>query len=293
MSLPGVTSYSNSTGQLTLQAYGSGSMLNLPNLTSISVTGSGNSTAFNAESGGEIGLGALTSTSGDLDFTATGTSSEIDLSKVTSLTGAGDQLNWANSGTILTPLLTTFDNGSISVDDATPSLPDLTNIDGSSVTVSGGSSLTLAGITSYTNANLNSTTLEASGTSLTDTASSLTLTNLATISAGPGVNLFGNSGGSVYLPALVTSTSGNVDFETSGTGGSLSLPLLTTVTGGGNQLNAGGNAISVPLLTTFTGGSISITGPSVSYPDLSDIDGTSFTVDKRRRTESVGRHYRE
>ena len=58
VSLPGVTSYSNSTGQLTFQANGANGSLSLPNLTSITVTGSGNSTAFKAESGGEIGLGA-------------------------------------------------------------------------------------------------------------------------------------------------------------------------------------------------------------------------------------------
>jgi len=84
LALPGLT---NSINQTVFQASDAGSTISLANL--ISLDGSSSSASFNAYNGGQIGLGSLTaSTAVNLWITAYGAGS-IDLSNLTSLTGAG------------------------------------------------------------------------------------------------------------------------------------------------------------------------------------------------------------
>jgi len=84
-----------------------------------------------------------------------------------------------SGGSILTPRLATFNNGSLLVGSAAD-FPDLTNIDNSSVMVFGGS-LSLPLITSYANNSSAVATLEAYGT-----GSDLTLPNLSALSSTAG-----------------------------------------------------------------------------------------------------------
>ena len=161
----------------------------------------------------------------------------------------------------------------IAINNASASLPDLTDIDNSSVTVNGGSSLSLSGVDTYNNSTLGVTTFAAG-----DTGSALTFANLAGIDAGTGVDIEGASGGTVSLPALKASTGGNVEFQTQGSNASVNLPLLASLTGSGNQISASQSAISAPLLTTFTSGNLFEADQALSFPLLADIDGTSIFV---------------
>jgi len=93
LSLPAATSYTQNTGSWnssrTLQASGAGSVLALPNLTTI--TGStqyGSNLYVQALAGGHVNLGAATAvTGGAVNLTADGTNSVLDLSALQSFQG--------------------------------------------------------------------------------------------------------------------------------------------------------------------------------------------------------------
>ncbi len=195
ISLPGVTNFTNAaTGNdqyRTLQASGSGSVLDLPNVTSITNgTARDTNLTIQASDGGSVNLSSVTQitdpTTGDqsyraINVAADGAGSRVNLSALTSFqdnyagTG-GDQrfstLSVSNGGTIQAGALATLAGVAASVDGTSSlalpvlasatisqftvsggveSLPKLTDLDGSNAFVSGGGTLALPVLTTYTN----------------------------------------------------------------------------------------------------------------------------------------------
>ncbi|MFI5457017.1 MAG: RHS repeat-associated core domain-containing protein, partial [Isosphaerales bacterium] len=194
-----------SGGTLTVVASGSGAVINLLGLTTFSDSGS-----FSATNGGKIELG----------------------SGLTSLNGVTLTIS-SSAGAALLGQLTSFTNGSLTVDGATVTAPNLTDIDGSSIYVQNGGSLTLAGVTTYSDStNYDNRYLEATGA-----GSILSLPKLGAITwtgYDQLLTIQATSGGQVDLPALtsMTTTGGYSEFtiDANGTGSLIDLSALGTAT---------------------------------------------------------------
>ena len=160
--LPAATSYTQNTlsnySDRTLQASGAGSMLALPNLTTITGSTNYNSNLFiQALAGGHVNLGAATAvTGGAVNFTADGANSQIDLSALQSFQGyfhdgSTSNIQATKGGTILDPVLATVNTAGLTLDGtgtiATAQITVLTN---SGVAVSGGAA-DFSGLTVLTN----------------------------------------------------------------------------------------------------------------------------------------------
>ena len=154
-----LVSYTGSTTDAqTIEATGTGSELSLPALTTITGGGNGgNSYAqFEALSGGDVELGSLTTISGGAIWVESdGTGSVLDAPALTSATGGMEGgyrhgFQASDGGTLMLPVMASCTVQTITVQGASLSLPDLSDIDGSSITVSAGSHLTLPAVTSYT-----------------------------------------------------------------------------------------------------------------------------------------------
>jgi hypothetical protein len=99
ISLPGASGYDGSVGpNKTIRADGAGSQINLPGVTQLigaGGAGDGSRVAFEALNGGSLNLSQVPGlVSGNAWFSAQGTSSQIDLSALTSFTGARNDVNY-------------------------------------------------------------------------------------------------------------------------------------------------------------------------------------------------------
>ena len=108
LSLPGLTGYSSNSGSMTtLEATGMGSILNLANLTSITVPSSyGSQVQFEALAGGTVTLTGLTSiNTGTVLLESNGAGSTLNVSNLAGFTDNGgyirSTLQAINSGTIV------------------------------------------------------------------------------------------------------------------------------------------------------------------------------------------------
>jgi RHS repeat-associated protein len=254
LSLPGLTGYAGNGGTTTLEATGTGSVLTLANLATITESASNYPAAsqFEALAGGTVNLPALKMiNTGTAVLESDGANSSLNISALTGFSeangwttstlqatgggavndGALTRLSGVNltidgSSTIATAQLSSFVGGSISIDGGSPRFSGLTSFNGSDITVSGGGTVSLPAVTGYTG-NGNTTTLEATGA-----GSTLTLPNLATVTEGannyPAATQFeALAGGSLTLPALKTINTGTVVLESDGTNSLLDLPALT------------------------------------------------------------------
>ena len=261
LNMPAVTSYSGALGVTsTLQASGVGSLLSLPNLTTITGdTGNFVSlTQAQALSGGQVSLPALTQIGGGpVALVADGTGSQLDVSALTSFQGAGGQYHTTsfqvtNGGTLLDALLTTlsgvtvtldgsgtlatsqwtaFTNATAAISGGNPDFSSLANINGAGFQVSGGATVSLPTVTSYSGPIGDAIKLQASGV-----GSLLSLPNLTTITGDTGnfVSLTqaqALSGGQVSLPALTQIGGGPVALVADGTGSQLDVSALTSFQG--------------------------------------------------------------
>ena len=182
LSLPGLTSFSPNSGVNTiLQATGTGSILTLANLTTVTVPTTFESLiAFEALAGGTVTLPALTSIdTGSVQLQSDGAGSTLNVANLAAFTDQGgftsSTLQATHGGTIedskqisLSTVNVTIDanstaptnqivsyiNGTLTVTGLTLSFDELANISGSEVTVGSGGSLTLGALS-----NLASTTL--------------------------------------------------------------------------------------------------------------------------------------
>ena len=201
-------------------------------------------------SGGEVSLPDLDAVSvspgGTVGLLADGAGSLLNLPVLLGISGPSS-LSATDHGTIVAPLLTGL-SGTALLLDGTGTLPTakiasltggqlnlgaaynfggLTDIDGTSVLVSGGVSESLPGVTSY---QPGTATLQASGS-----GSVLKLSNLTQFSetAGATLSVSALAGGEVSLPALTTLTvSGSnavAQLSADGTNSALDLPALTSL----------------------------------------------------------------
>ena len=332
LNLPNLLSYNGGTSTNTLEATGAGSVLDLPGVTTWEGVGNCCSqTNFSALAGGEVSLPALTTDQGGAtQFLAQGTGSIINLPELTSL--ISDQgsnqstLQATQGGQVVSPDVTTLGDVVLTIDgtgtqntaqivslnsDATlfvsggsPSFADLTTIDGSNVTVSGGITLTLAGLTEYTGSNVFYTVLQATGA-----GSVLNLPNVSKWEGSAGccaaAELSAFSGGEITLPKLTTNPGGETRILAQGSGSIINLPVLTSLISdqGSNattlSITQGGQVVSPDMTTLYdvsltidgTGtqntaqivsmlgdSTLDVSGGSPSFAGLTTIDGSNITV---------------
>ena len=119
MTLSGATSYA-APGGATIQASGTGSLVDLSHLTTLAGGSYINILSVNALAGGEVDLSNLNNyTTGATGFYASGTGSTIDLSKLTGLLSDAlynSSLQASGGGTILDPLLATLNRTDVTTD---------------------------------------------------------------------------------------------------------------------------------------------------------------------------------
>jgi RHS repeat-associated protein len=205
LSLPGVKAYESIVS--TFLATGANSVLDLSNLTS--VTHQGSWTAF-VQNGAALKLNSLASLNTDLDnfyIFDTGGGELLDPS-LTTLNG----VNFTTDGTDaqFASAWTSFTDGAITQTGGSFTLPNLTNLDGTTVLVQASASLTLSGLKSYSSVFVgNGSFLAALGT-----GSMLNLPALTTLTQ-PGAiipEVYAQNGGAALLPVL---QQGNVTLASS------------------------------------------------------------------------------
>ncbi len=264
LALPGLTSYS--ANYTDFQAEGSGSVLDVSSLTTLSQQGTWE---IDAIYGGEVDLPGMTSLESNIygiiinDYA----SSTLFDPNLTSLNLAfvtldGTDPQGPSSWTSLT-------NSSLTVEGGVTTLPGLTDVDGSSFDVEGGT-LALPGLTSFSSSY---SYFQADGTgSVLDVSAltSVTQQNLWEIDA--------TNGGEVNLSGM-TSLEGTVSITINDYGDSTLIdPNLTsldyvTVNLDGTDTNVANS------WTRFTNSSLTVTGGSTSLPDLTDADGSYLDVE--------------
>jgi hypothetical protein len=323
------------TGE-TFYASGNGSILDLSSMTSLtgSTAGSTGLGVF-AELDGEVDLDNLTSVvipqssngaSNGINFNADGTGSLIDLSglsRFTDETGlAESSMEVSGGGEIKMPLLqsvvgislaisdgqstisisqlTSITNGGISVSGQGDDLvfPNLSDIDASNATVSGGATLSLPEVTSFADSSLDgwNETLSATGPGSVLNLSDLTAFTgspvdeaTATIQAENGgfVNLHNLE--STVIPQTSNAARCGISFDADGTNSILDLSNLTTFTDetfyhGQSESGleaSGGGEIEDPLLQTSTGANLTISDGESILPvsQYTSIANASINVE--------------
>ena len=265
LTLPNLSSYSGAIGATnTVQASGTGSLLSLPNLLSITedTTSYVSRVQFQALLGGHVNLATLTQISGGpVILDSDGSSSALGVSALTSFRGANGQefssgfqvthggtlldgnltsmdnaaMNLDGTGTLSTSQIATFTNATATVTGGNPNFNGLTNINGSAFQVSGGASVTLPGITSYSGHAGFAYPLWASGA-----GTLLSLPNLAMIAEDTTnyvseVQFQALSGGHVNLATLTQISGGPVILDSDGSSSALGVSALTSFRGANGQ----------------------------------------------------------
>ncbi len=250
ISLPALTTIGGNN--LSVVAYGSGSLLAMPALLSWNAPGS----ALSVTNDGTVqdnNLATLVSTTVTLDGTGI-----VPTAPWTSVTG---------SNLVITGGQYTFNL--------------LRDLQGSSIEVSNGANVTLTALTTYTNPNGGTTYLKASGASSSGTPSTLTLSELATIGADNGyLELQALGGGQLNLPLLATITDASPDVQVTsqGTGSQVSLPSLAEFSGQNGNASltvTQGGSLNAPRLNDFVDVSVT-TDPTATYT-LTPIETFAIT----------------
>ncbi len=255
LTLAGLTTYTDTYPVATLEATDTGSLLSLPNLTSIANTSFYNGVYVEAFVGGDVELPLVTQITGSVHLETNSAGSTLNVSDLTTFTSgtlafSGGTLS-ASGNSHQMPALTDAGDSDFQITGGVSlSLPTITTAAAATFVVRGGSSLTLAGLTTYTDT-YPVATLEA-----TDTGSLLSLPNLTSIantSFYNAVYVDALAGGRVALP-LVSQISGTVALETNAAGSVLDLSALASLTGNGGSesltITQGGSVLD-SLLTTF------------------------------------------
>ena len=178
LAFPGVTSYPAQSASTTVQASGTGSLVDLSHLTTLAGGTYIYVLSVNALAGGKVDLSHLNNyTTGATAFTANGTAnstpSTIDLSLLTGLLSDAyynSSLQATNGGTILDPILatlnrtnlttdgtgalgtaqiSTYTGGTITANGGTPDYSGLTALSGANLYANNGAVLAFPGVTSY------------------------------------------------------------------------------------------------------------------------------------------------
>ncbi len=259
LSLPNVTSYTM-TGEINrwLQASGTGSAIDLPNVTSISGSPLNEFGTLSIEgvNGGYVNLANATTITGGTRITASGTNGEVDVSSVFTFTDTN-----SNS----TSSLTTFSSGRIR-------MPNLVELD--EVNLSVGGIMDTSQLVSIRNASID-VFVPADFTALDDIIeSTLTirsngeLQDVGALSNIDGASIIVRDGTNLTLPGVTSYTqivNSNRVIQAIGGGSRLELPNITTITGiSDTQTTSGtvrvesvsGGYIDLPALASLSGGPV-------------------------------------
>ena len=218
MDLAALTSINTSgyESPVSIEADGAGSVVDVSALTTYAVSTSYSSSLLSVTNSGKVDLNSGLTSLNQVNLTLDGTGT-IPIGQFTSITDATITIEGGDYAT------------------GTP-LANLTDIDGSSLTVYGGGSLALPGVSAYKTTN--TTTFQAYG-------QSSTYPYTATV-------------GTISLPAL-TSITGAVNVYAQGTGSEIDLPLVTSLGGGSLSVTQSGT-VKAPLLTALSGVSVTLDG---------------------------------
>ena len=301
INLPMLTTDSAPAGKSSIfQADGMGSFIDLSALTTITNRSNGN-LAVTAVNGGEIDLSALASVSNisgtftlnSRDKDINGTFSNIDVSSLTTVGGSGNGYNVQNGGTIDSPILSSWINGTIAVNGGTYNFSNFTSINTSSVFVT---STTVAGIPNpaiFTLPNITTyTSTVASGNGrqfqANEDDAELRFPALTTITntGGGSVEPRALNGGLVDLPVLtsVVNTNGHFHPLASGTADDaspsvLNIANLGNIAGSGNVLTVqNGAVIQFGTITNWINNTINVTGTDYIFANLTNINTSSIFV---------------
>ena len=273
LALPNLTSYyGGTTGHSYLEASGTGSLLDLTSVTSLSSNPAGNWTYLRSLAGGQVLMPQVsTITQGYcFELRAEGDGSLLDLSSLTTIAasraditassgGAIDaslatlrRVNWHlyTTGTIDTSLVSEFSEGTLRVHGGNPDFDNLRDITGASLIVDAGGQLIIPPeLTNFHGGTQGHSYLEASGT-----GSLLDLTSVTSLSSNPAGNwtyLRSLAGGQVLMPQVSTITQGYCfELRAEGDGSLLDLSSLTTIAASRADITASsGGAIDASLAT--------------------------------------------
>ena len=167
LELAGLTAYTDPSATPQLEATGAGSVLSLPNVTSIVETGAFNTVNIEALTGGDVELPLVTQITGGVELESNSAASTLDVTDLTTFTGgtlafSGGTLGASGSGQEM-PAARGVNGSTLQLSGgASLSLPTVTSATAASFEVSGGSSLELTGLTAYMNPSSN-TTLRGDG----------------------------------------------------------------------------------------------------------------------------------
>ncbi len=262
-------------------ADGAGSLLNLPNVASITGNTDGNEYwTFSVQDGGELDFDALNQAMVYLSFSVSDAESAINLPSLTDLNG-GCYFDVSNSAQVDLAALTQVTDGlyiSTWDPDCVVNAPSLTSI-------AGGGEITVVGGTVELPALTQSTgyfSFSASGSE-----SILNLASLASFSVPDGTTMGGfdaDGGAEIDLPALTEAT-GSINFIATGSGSILSLTGLTSIAGSSDgswytDIDADGGQVECPALTQATGYLIlTANGGSIDLSALQSLAGTPTSAD--------------
>ena len=233
---------------------------------------------------------------GDINVTTGGSILDSDLTTLRNVNVTLD-----GTGTLATNQWTALTGGSLTITSGSDTFGSLTDIDSSSLYVSGGATVSLPQLTSYNNtASFGTANLEATGSG--STLSFSALTSLATV--GPvytnSIDIEALQGGQVLLPTLgsVSPANSNVSLIATGSGSQIGVAALMQfnafdgdlkVTSGGTILDSslttlrnvnvtldGTGTLATNQWTALTGSSLTITSGSDTFGGLTDIDSSSL-----------------
>ena len=323
LSWPNLQSMTNSSSSsLSWVVQDAGSVLSFPALANVILKNG--FLNIRCSNGGLTQAPGLGSVNGPVNWYVEGENSRIDLPSLAGVLGSikqdRDYLEVRSGGAVLIPLITSLENtrlilaatqmttdqitalrqGELRVEGANLTLPNLTDMDGSDLTVVNGGQLTLPGVTQLARITSGNVHLSASGK-----GSVLRLPNLATASVVEGyhLGLQALDGGQILLPALA-SLRGAFDADAEGagagsvidlsgwvgtlsgttstatylevhSGASLLIPNVTALARIGLTVQGTGQ-IPTAQLVSLTHSQVTIDGAQLSFGSLSDTTGTTF-----------------
>jgi YD repeat-containing protein len=259
-------------------------------------------------SGSTLNVPVLASFQGPLFYSHTSTlqasnSGTIFDGKLTSLIGVNLPID--HTATVATAQISTFAQGTVTLNSGTLSLPDVADADASSFQVSGGASLTLPALTSYKGAIGYADDWQATGTGSVLSLPSLTSITEDTTNGNSWTQIQALASGNVALPSLTQIGNGAVLLESDGSGSTLNVPVLAGFQGPlfeshTSTLQASNSGtildgkltsligVNLPIdhtatvataqITTFSQGTVTLTSGTLSLPDVADADAASFQV---------------
>ena len=289
INLPAMTTVVD--GAVWFKADGPGSAIQMPALGSFDGYFWNTRSGFSAVNSGTLSTPQLVDiTQGDLVLDETGA---MDI----------EQIQTWNTGTLIVDIpglqfdsLTDLINVRLELVGQIPDLPVLSNIDSSSLLVSGGVTLNLPLVGSYVNDSNASRVLSATGS-----GSRLELPNLATLQGysylSRNTDILARTGGVIDLPALAAVTGGAVWFSADGPGSRVQLPSLASFDGyfwntrsGFSATNEGvvdnpsltdvidadldldgTGSIDIAQVQTWHSGTITVNTPGVSFDSLTSL----------------------